>query len=90
MPKAFRWQISVCSDYSADCMQTVTLSPPHGHIMSPLYDCHVDTRQGGTVRDRSQRFQTQHFPIRAVFLPLDFKSPELFFWYELDPKLKLF
>ena len=49
MPKAFRWQISVCSGYAADCMQTVTLSPPHGHIMSPLYDRHVDTRQGGTV-----------------------------------------
>ena len=38
----------------------------------------------------TQRFQTQHFPIRAVCLPLDFKSPVLFFWYELDPKLKLF
>ena len=26
-----------------------------------------------------QRFQTQHFPIRAVFLPLNLKSPVLFF-----------
>ena len=30
------------------------------------------------IRARSQRFQTQHFPIRADFLTFDFKSALLF------------
>ena len=71
-------------------------SRPSVHWLSGLY-CGVQPATSFTGAGihisyyiSAQRFQTQHFPIRAIFLPLNFKSPVLFFWYELDPNLKLF
>ena len=47
--------------------------------ITALGNCQLGTGMAGSPGTGTQRFQTQHFPIRAVFLPLDFKSPELFF-----------
>ena len=52
---------------------------PKNDALVPLSDCKANTK----------RFQAQYIPIRAVFLPLNFKSP-LLFLYKLNTKLKLF